>query len=77
MSPGDGVPTFSFLPWGHPTYDESLLQRAVLQELGRVQGTGGRKEEGMGHKPWVFLLAHSTLIDNPGTGLSLRLCFPQ
>ena len=25
----------------------------------------------------MFLLAHSTLIDNPGTGLSLRLWFPQ
>ena len=35
----------------------------VLQESGCVQGMGVRKEEGMGRKPWVFLLVHSTLID--------------
>ena len=38
MSPGVWVPTSSFLPWGHPTYDESTLHRVVLQELGCVQG---------------------------------------
>ena len=57
--------------------DESTLHRVGWQELGFVQDVGVRKEEGMGHKPWVFLLAHSTLIDNPETGLSLRLWFPQ
>ena len=41
--------------------DESTLPRVVLQELGFVQGTGVRKEEGMGHKPQVLLLALSTL----------------
>ena len=57
--------------------DESTIPRVVLQELGFVQVTGERKDEGMGHKLSVLLLAHSTLIDNPGAGLSLRLCFPQ
>ena len=33
-----------------PPMDESTLPRVVLQELGFVQGTGVRKEEGMGHK---------------------------
>ena len=73
MSPSDGVPTSSFLPSGQPTCDESTLHRVVLQEF---QGIGVRKEEGMGHKPWVFLLAHSTLNNNPGTELSRRLRFP-
>ena len=44
-----------------PPMDESTLPRVVLQELGFVQGTGVRKEEGMGQKPGVFPLAHSTL----------------
>ena len=33
-----------------PPMDESTLPRVVLQELGFVQVTGVRKEEGMGHK---------------------------
>ena len=60
-----------------PPMDKSTLPRVVLQQLGCVQGTGVRKEEGMGHKPWVFLLALSTLTDNLGTGLSPRLWLPQ
>ena len=53
-----------------PPMDESTLPRVVLQQLGCVQGTGVRKEEGMGHKPWVFVLAHSTLTIQ-------EQCFPQ
>ena len=33
-----------------PPMDESTLPRVVLQQLGCVQGTGVRKEEGMGYK---------------------------
>lgn len=58
-----------------PSMDESILHRVGSPELGFVQGQGKEKAEGMGHKPWVFLLAHSALIDNPGTGLSLRPWF--
>ena len=76
MSPSVGVPTSSLLPRGCPTCGESTSQRVVLQELGCVQGVGVRKAGGMGHKPWVFLPALCSL-DSPGTGLSLRLWFPQ
>ena len=72
MSPGDGVPTSSFLPSVSPPMMKAP-SRVVLQEF---QGIGVRKEEGMGHKSWVFLLAHSTLNNNPGTQLSGRLRFP-
>ena len=41
--------------------DESTRHRVVLQALGCVQGKGVREEEGMGHKPWMFLLARATL----------------
>ena len=53
-----------------PPMDESTLSRVVLQELGFVQVTGERKDEGMGHKLSVLLLAHSTLTHSPGTGFS-------
>ena len=62
---------------GSPHLWMKAPSKSLLQDLGCFQGIGVRKEEGMGHKPWVFLLAHSTLIDNPGTVLSLRHWFSQ
>ena len=63
------LPPASFLRVA-PPMDESTLSRVVLQKLGFVQVTGERKDKGMGHKLSVLFLAHSTLTDSPGTGLS-------
>ena len=48
-----------------------------VAETWMCPGDGVRKEEGMGYKPWVFLLAHSSLTGSQGTGLSPRLWFLQ
>ena len=56
---------------GHHTYRWQQPLQSAFGRTGICPGDRG-KEEGMGHNPWVFLLAHSTLVDNPGTGLSLR-----
>ena len=63
----------SFLRGAPPIYD-STLSIAIWQRLGFVWGGGGRVRgnEKRNTSPWVFLLAHSTLIHNPGTGLALR-----
>ena len=74
MSPGVGVPTSSLFLGVAPPMDESTLHRVVLKEQGFVQGEGERRRNGtqaLGVSPGTF---HS---DNPGTGLSLRLWFPQ
>ena len=75
-SPGVGVPISRLLLYGHPIYGWKHPPQSGIAGI-RICPGGGGKEEGMGHKPWVFLLAHSTLTDNPGTRLSLRLWFPQ
>ena len=60
-----------------PPMDDNTRSRVVFQELGFVPGAKDKGEKVMRHKPWVFLQAHSTLIDNPGRGLSLRLWLPK
>ena len=70
LSPGGGVPPPVYFLRVAQAMGASVLHKVVLQELGCVQETGVRKEEGMGHKPWVFVLAHSTLTIQ-------EQCFPQ
>ena len=77
MSPGGGLPPpASFLRvaplngWQHP--QQSGVTRVGICPVGKELGG-----EVMSHKPWVFLQAHSTLTENPGTGHSLRLWLPE
>ena len=74
MSPGVGVPTSSLFLGVAPPMDESTLHRVVLQELVFVQGMG----EGRRNGTQALVVSPGTFhSDNPGTGLSLRLWFPQ
>ena len=74
-SPGLHVLWAGFPPpacfFGSPHLQMTAASAECFGRTGICPGDRG-KEEGMRHNPWVFLLAHSTLVDNPGTGLSLR-----
>ena len=58
--------------------DNSTLGRTDLEGLGLVWGGEVKNdEEVMRHKPQESVLAHSTTIYNPGTGLALRCGSPR